>query len=267
MKRERILKFRQKKFNPMPDTQWQIIEPLLKNANPRGRKMKHSLRHIMDCILMVCRTGIQWRNIDEEKYPPYGTVFYHFQKMRDNGTFSEIMALLNMVYRFRILGRKAVPSIASIDSQSVKAVPLTSQDVGIDGNKKVNGRKRHIVVDSQGQALAVHVTSANCHDGKEGVELLPALDRYKLSLKKIFADSAYKGTFEDAASICGFEVEISQKPESQQGFVPQKERWQVERSFAWLNFYRRLSKDYEKTTASARAFIELAFISRVLSYF
>ena len=85
--------------------------------------------------------------------------------------------------------------------------------------------------------------------------------------KKTTSDGAYRKTFEKEAKSCGIVVEITQKPESQQGFVPQKDRWQVERSFAWLNFYRRLSKDYEKKAINSEIMIKLAFISMILNHF
>ncbi len=135
------------------------------------------------------------------------------------------------------------------------------------GTNEINGRKRHTVVDSQGLLLAVHVSAAHEHDGKMGIECLAnLLNNYK-SIQIITADQAYRNAFEKEAFEVGIHVEINQKPPSEQGFVPQKNRWQVERSFSWLNFYRRLSKDYEKLADSSAAMIQFAFISMILNYF
>lgn len=152
----------------------------------------------------------------------------------------------------------------ALDSQSVKSVPFVSAERGIDGNKLINGRKRHIVVDKHGLLLAVGVSAANCHDGQQGIELLWKLEQFE-RLDLFCLDKAYQGEFLEVLELYGWRGEIRQKPESQKGFIPQNGRWQVERSFAWLNFYRRLSKDYEKTVASAACFIQIAFINITLA--
>lgn len=115
--------------------------------------------------------------------------------------------------------------------------------------------------------MAIYVSAAHENDGKMGIECLAELQKNYENVQYITADAAYKKTFEQGALWCDLEVEISQKPESSQGFVPQKNRWQVERSFGWLSFYRRLSKDYEKTVASSIAMIQIAFISIILNNF
>lgn len=124
-----------------------------------------------------------------------------------------------------------------------------------------------MIVDTHGLPLVIYVGKANANDGQEGVELLAELEKNYKSVQNITVDAAYKNTFEQAAFWCGIEVEISQKPESTKGFVPQKNRWQVERSFSWLNFYRRLSKDYEKKPDCSVAMIQLAFFSLILNHF
>ena len=128
----------------------------------------------------------------------------------------------------------------------------------------MNGRKRHIAVDCLGLPMALHVSAANCHDGTEGRELLWQLAPIK-RLETIAADGTYKGQFEQDADWYNWTVEITQKPPSEKGFVPQSARWQVERSFGWFNFFRRLSRDFEKTTQSSVCFMQLAFISIILA--
>ncbi len=162
-------------------------------------------------------------------------------------------------------GRDEPASAVAIDSQSVKKTSFIRLVTGMDGGKKINGRKRHLVVDTLGLPLAMHISSAQEQDGQAGVELLWQLEQATPRLKLIRADHSYQGYFEKCVGLYGWKVEITQKPASQQGFVPQKGRWQVERSLAWLNFFRRLNKDYEKTTASSLCSLQLAFIDLILA--
>jgi transposase len=213
--------------------------------------------------LRITRTGLQWRNL-EGSYPPWELVYYYFRKWQADGTWSKVLAMLVVKERQRN-GRQKQASAAAVDSQSVKKGSLISLDTGVDGAKVVNGRKRHLAVDTLGLPLALHVSSAQVQDGQAGIELLWQLEKASGKLALIRADHAYCGYFEDCADLYQWPVEISQKPETQKGFVPQKGRWQVERSFAWFNFFRRLSKDYEKTTASSLCFMQVAFIDIILN--
>jgi putative transposase len=253
------LNIKVEKFTDLTDAQWAMIQ----NIVDSGRKIKKDLRMVVNGILKITRTGSQWRNIDE-KYGPWQSLYYYFRKWTKNAVFDSIIIHLVSFERVR-QGRKPQATAGAIDSQSVKKVGLISLNTGLDGNKCINGRKRNIVVDTLGLPLAIYVCAAHIHDSVCGIELLPTLDKTAQELKLIRADSAYKGEFVTAAGWCGYTVEISQKPPSGQGFVPQRGRWQVERSFAWENFFRRLSKDYEKTVASSVSFIQLAFCSIILA--
>lgn len=206
---------------------------------------------------------MQWRNLDD-KYPPWQSVYYYFRKWQKNKTWDKILSKLVQLERV-LNDRPPEPSYVAIDSQSTKIGSIIHLEIGVDGNKKIKGRKRHIAVDTLGLPIAIHVSAANKHDGKEGKELLWQLDKASKRLTSISVDGTYKGEFEDNATIYGWEVTITQKPPSEKGFVPQKGRWQVERSFGWFNFYRRLSRDFEKTVESSVAFIQLAFISIILA--
>jgi putative transposase len=255
------LNFKVKKFTELTDAQWAKIQIFVVTE----RKIKKDLRSVVNGILKITRTGTQWRNIDAV-YGPWESLYYYFRKWSKNGTFDAILSYFVEQERLR-QGRNAHATAGAIDSQSVKIGTLISQDVGVDGNKKINGRKRNIVVDTLGLPLAIHVCAANIADGIAGIELLPILAETSPKLELIRADQAYKKTFSEAASWCDLKVEITQKPPTEKGFVPQTGRWQVERSFGWENFYRRLSKDFEKTTRSSVTFIQLAFISIILSKF
>ena len=155
--------------------------------------------------------------------------------------------------------------MCAIDSQRIKMGSFVSIDTGIDGYKKINGRKRHIAVDILGLPLAFFVSAANVYDGIAGIEFFPQLDLVSQQLSLIRTDGTYKGTFVEVAGWCGYKVETAKQPESTKGFVPQFGRWQVERTFGWFNFFRRLSKDYEKTVESAVAFMQITFIDIILA--
>lgn len=255
------LKIPVKKFTDLTDAQWAIIEKKIDT----GRKIKKDLRNILNCILKVTRTGSQWRNIDN-RYGPWQSVYYYFRKWTKNGTFDII--LVQLVEKGRVRqGKNAEAMAGAIDSQSVKKSSFIKLNSGLDGNKFINGRKRNIVVDTLGLPLAIFVCAANTHDSKAAIELLPILNKTSKKLQLIRADNAYKGDFVISAKWCKYDIEVSQRPPTEKGFIPETGRWQVERSFAWLNFYRRLSKDYEKTAQSAVSFIQLAFVSIILAKF
>ncbi len=256
------LRFKRERFTPLTNSQWEVIEKTIDN----GRKRKHSLRAVVNGILKITRTGTQWRNLEETplQYPAWESLCYYFRKWQQTGVWGTVLALLVEKERQR-QGKQAKASAVAVDSQSVKKGSLISLDTGMDGAKNVNGRKRHLAVDTLGLPLALHVSAANRHDGQEGIELLWQLGQASDRLGLIRADKACRGEFTTCAGYYHWQVEVSQKPESAQGFVPQTGRWQVERSFAWFNFFRRLSREFEKTVESSLAFMQLAFIDIILA--
>lgn len=250
----------QTKFTELTDSQWKVIEKFFDSK----RKRVHELRTIINAILWITRTGSQWRNM-ESKYPPWQSVYYYFRKWRKNRIWDEVLGHLVGNER-ESQGRNREASAVAADSQSVKKVAFISIDTGLDANKRVNGRKRHLAVDVLGLPLAIHIGPANVHDSVEGIELLWQIEEASSRIELLTADKAYRGEFEDIVTqIYGWRMETSQKPPSQKGFVPQSKRWQVERSFGWFNFFRRLARDYEKLPQSAMVFIQLAFVSIILA--
>lgn len=250
-------------FEALTDSQWEFIKEYL----PVQRKRKYDLRDITNAILYILRTGVQWRNLDA-RYPAWQSVYYYFRLWSKDGTLESLNAALNQRERLS-QGKKATPSLVCIDSQSVKVAPFIQEEKGIDGNKRINGRKRHLLVDSIGLVWAVVVHAADQHDGTQAHRLLEYVLGYLHRMKKVLADQAYKKVFLAwvEQNILGLEVELSSKPPSAQGFVPVKFRWVCERSFAWFNFFRRHSKDYEKTTMSAEAWILWANCQIILNRF
>jgi len=191
------------------------------------RKRKHSLRSILNGIFWINNTGSQWRNL-ESKCPPWQTVFYHFTQLKARGIWEELLDFLVVTAREKD-GRNASPSLLYIDSQSVKKVQFINEETCIDGGKNINGRKRTILVDKLGLPLAIKVTAANISDNKAGILAVDLLRGKVPKLQKVAADAGYKNAFcEHVDTNYHREVEIAQKPESSKGFVPEKNRWQVE---------------------------------------
>lgn len=251
--------YMQTQFEELTDAQWSKVSYYL----PTERSRKHNLRVVFNAILYLVRTGCQWRNLDS-KYPKWQCVYYYFRTWTKLGIFAEIN--LDLIDQERIAqGRDVLPSVNMIDSQSVKIAPFTHEAKGIDGGKRINGRKRHIITDVNGFIMAVAVTSAKIHDAPGGCSIFKRYFHDFKQIKCFYADAAYGGTFKDLANANKIEVVIASKPESAKGFVPVKKRWVVERSFGWLNFFRRLSKDYEKKTKSSESMIFLAQIQIILN--
>ena len=189
-------------------------------------------------------------------FPPWRSVYYYFRKWKKDGTLQSLNESLNQKERKR-QGKEPTPSMLSIDSQSVKAGPFISQEKGIDGNKRINGRKRHIITDTLGLIWGVVVHAANKTDGSTAHLVIEPLVGYLHRLEKILGDAAYKKSFIDwvQKNVLGLEVEISSRPPTSKGFVPVKWRWVTEQTFGRFNFFRRLDKDQEKTVQSSEAWV------------
>ena len=249
----------------MTEEQWAIVEGLDINKHwGPGRPMRLELRAVINAILYVLRTGCQWRYLPKE-YPNYNSVYYHFRKWSWDGTWEEVNTALRERVRHQA-GRQAQPSLAIIDSQSVKTTEVGGEH-GFDGAKKVNGRKRHILVDTMGNLLKVIAHAANIGERAGAQELLLQLpEELWQRLEKILADGGYEGLdFQEwVEQTFDVEFEISLRPPHIKGFVLVPIRWVVERTFAWLGRYRRLSKDYERLTEMSEGMVYLASISRLL---
>ena len=248
------------------DFQWQVIEGQLHNL----RKRKYSLREVLNVLLYLTKTGLQWRMLPND-LPPFPVVYYYFKKWKLDGTIKRINQLLVRKYRVEKQGRKGSPSVGIMDSQSVKNSEWGVHEKGFDGNKKVKGRKRNILVDTFGFLLVVSVHAANINDGIGARNLLHILKKQGYErIKRVLGDKAYTGggLVKWALQTFGWSVEISPGLKSLNvGFEPIPQRWKVERSISWLLWERRLSRDYEETIESAETFVYLANIRRLIRKF
>jgi putative transposase len=249
----------------LTDEQWQILEPLLGKAPTRGRPRTVNLRDVIDAIFYITKTGCQWRYLPSD-FPHKNTVWYYFSTWRDDGTLDRIHDALRT--KVRTQEKPGQPrTTASIDSQSVDATSGGEQR-GRDNHKNVNGRKRHIIVDSMGLLMAVLVTAANIDDAEAAKEAFERLEGQPMSqVKRVFADSKYHNheLYEYVVENQHWTLEIVTRPDGVKGWVLLPKRWVVERTFSWLLKARRLTVDREKTVKSSECFIKLAMIHLMLN--
>ena len=252
--------------NPYPtdltDKQWNLLKDLIPPEKPGGRHRTLDMREVINAMLYVTVSGIQWRLLPHD-FPKWSSVYGYFRTWRNNGVWLRLHETLRAQVREQA-GRHKHPTAGCLDSQSVKTTHVPGER-GYDAGKQINGRKRHILVDTQGLLLAVIVTVASIQD-REGARLLLARlgGAYK-KLRKIWVDGGYRGQLVTwVASQFRFVLEPVLRSQDTTGFTVLPRRWVVERTFAWLNLCRRLSKDYERQTATSEAFIYITMTRLML---
>jgi putative transposase len=265
------------------DAQWAILAPLMPVPDPEGRPLEIERREIVNAIFYVLRTGCPWRYLPHE-FPKWETVYSYFRDWKRDGTWENMHTALRKQLRVQ-MGRDPEPSAAIIDSQSIKTSSVRGDERGYDGGKKIQGRKRHLLVDVNGLVLAVKVHAANILDRHGAPLLLGPLAHQFPRLQLIWADSGYNGKCREwIKEHLGVEVEIVNHPWTgikgvwapegteidwdkvkPKGFHVLPRRWVVERTNAWISRCRRLARDFEGLCASSEAFIFIAMSKLMLT--
>ena len=240
------------------DAGFTLVAPHPPAPSRIGRPREVDLREVLDAIFHLLRTGCPWRSLPRE-FPPRSTVFGYFRRLWEDGTWPTLHALLVMAAREQA-GREASPTAGIVDSQSVRTTE-SGGPKGYDAGKKVDGRKRHILVDTLGLLLVLVVHTADIQDRDRLALVCRRLRRRCPWLRLIFADGGYQGeTAACAAAQEGLRLTIVTREPGTRGFAVLPRRWVVERTFAWLGRDRRLAKDFETTVTSA---VTMAYLASV----
>lgn len=246
----------------LTDTQWEYIKDLLPAAKSGGRPRSLDMRLVVNAIFYVVKGGIQWRMVPRE-YPKWQSVYHYFRRWQRSGAWQRIHDTLRAHIRQRA-GRHKHPTAGCLDSQSVKRAARPGPR-GYDAGKHVMGRKRHLLVDTLGLLLVVVVTAASVQDRDGARQVLAQRTGSCKKLRRIWVDGAYRGRlFEWARKRCRLILQLVLRQDDQRGFTVLPRRWVVERTFAWLDQSRRLSKDYEELRLCSEAMIYVAMIRLML---
>ena len=255
----------------LTDEQWELIETLIpqqRRTKKGGRPRAVNMREVINTILYQVRSGCQWDMLPHDLLPK-STVYDYFARWRDDGTWKRINdGLVGAIRQLESPSEEIQPSAASIDSQTAKSSERCD-DRGYDGGKKITGRKRNIAVDTLGLLLAVVVTTASVDDAEAARPVMRQLtDARQPRLKIVWADSKYHNhrlrAWIDRQKNINWALEVVRRPKGVKGFVLLPKRWVVERTFSWLNRWRRLSRDYEHRADSAESMVRIASIGRML---
>lgn len=238
------------------DAEWSRLDPIIPPEKLGPNPRKYDRREIVNAILYKCRTGCSWRMLPGD-FPPWHTIARWFYWWRDDGTWERVNDFLRGEVRAGD-GRELAPSLGIVDSQSVKS-SHGGDAIGYDGNKKVRGRKRHILVDVLGMLVALSVTSADVQDRDALRDLVHEARTKSDRLVNVLVDGAYNGAAVDAVQEeTGIAVTMVKRSDTTPGFVVLPKRWVVERTFGWLVYYRQLSREYDRTVASSETWTRIA---------
>ena len=239
----------------LTDAEWELAKPFLPPDAACGRRRRWPMRILLDGVLYVLRTGCAWRHLPRD-FPPWQTVLRWFLRLARSGAFERMAHALTMADRERV-GRGASPSAAVVDAQAARSGGVgVAGRRGYDAAKRIVGRKRHALVDTDGRLLLAAVSPADLHDSHGGIALLQTSRCPWPFIALCYADRAYAGP--RVADATPVRVELVGPKPGQRGFAVQPRRWVVERTFAWTGRCRRLARDHAATPSSAIAFFVLA---------
>jgi transposase len=243
------------------DAEWAVLAPHIPAGTGRGRPIVYPRRDIVDAIRYLDRTGCQWDALPAD-FPHPKLVYHYFKTWAADGTLNRMHNHLREQVRQQVEDRDPQPTAALVDSQSVRGAETVGRSSrGYDAGKRVNGRKRHIAVDTCGLLLAVLVTGAGVQDRDGARPLLWALHACLPGIRLVWADSGYAGQLVGwAAQQLKLTVQIVAKLAGQTTFVVLHRRWAVERTFSWINRCRRTTRDYERLPQHHAAMIQWAMI-------
>jgi transposase len=248
----------------LTDEEWGKIAPLIPPAKPGGNKRSVKPREAANGLMYILSTGCQWRAIPKD-LAARRTIYDYFDRWSWDGTLERIHHALYVKCREQV-SREASPTAGIIDAKSVKSTEKGGAHIdphGYDAGKKIKGKNRHVLVDTQGLVLHAIVTPADIQDRDGGAWLLGTLFGLYPFLLKLYDDGGYQGPeFRNSvrAVLSQVSVEIVKRSDQVKGFVVLPKRWVVERMLAWLSRCRRLSKDWESLNHKARAFLLMASI-------
>jgi transposase len=246
-------------FSDVTDDECALVDPYLTLMTEAAPQRHHDLREVFNGLRYIVRTGLQWRQMPHD-LPPWEAVYQQTRRWLAAGVFTAILADLRVLVRLAE-GRQPGPTAAIVDSRTLQSTPESGGRAGYDGAKRRKGSKVHLAVDTLGQLLALHVTPADAQDRAQVAQLTEAVQTATgQAVEVAFVDQGYTGAqaASDAADQ-GIRLEVVTLPQAKRGFVLLPRRWVVERSFAWLSRFRRLSRDYERLQSTLEGFHYVAF--------